>query len=528
MILLLIVAATLNSQTVRVLTSQYNNGRTGSDEHEVILTPQNVNAGTFGKVATLPVDGDVYAQPLYVPGVTIPGQGTHNLLFVATERDSVYAFDADRGSTQAIWQVSLLPQDPPSFPVPANAVMCPFISPVVGITSTPVIDLASGTLYVLTRSGSGGNFVTGARYSQRLHALAITTGKEKFGGPVKIQASVPGGGEGSSGGQVEFNPLRENPRAALLLVNGVVYLTWASSCDVSPYHGWVMAYDARTLKQLATFNTSPNAGESGIWQSDTGPAADEQGNVYVSTGNGVFDASSKQHGQDYGDSLLKLTLRGNRLVINDYFTPANEQDLNSTDGDLGSGGPVLLPDQTGRGSAGVVFGGKQGVLYEIDPNHMGGFQKEEDDHTAESFRLSDGIYGASAYWNGNLYTFANADALKQFAVVNGKVATTYSARSRQESLFSGGTPSVSANGNRNGIVWIVETRAWNEGGTRAILRAYDALNVAKQLYSSDENATRDQASEAVRFAIPTVANGRVYVGGVKEVTVYGLLSKEPA
>lgn len=211
--------------------------------------------------------------------------------------------------------------------------------------------------------------------------------------------------------------------------------------------------------------------------------------------------------------------------MTDFFTPSNQQDLNSTDGDWGSGGPLLLPGKPGMGVAGLVFGGKQGVLYDINPNRMGGLQRAGSTPAVESFRLSNGIYSAPAYWNGNLYTYANEDSLKQFEVTNGKVAATYSSRSKQRSMFSGGTPTVSANKDRYGIVWIVETRAWNEGGTRAVLRAYDALNVAKYLYSSDENETRDQAATALRFTIPTVAAGRVYVGGVKSVSVYGLLER---
>ena len=512
------------AQTLQVATSQYNNRRTGSNENETILTPRNVNAIGFGKLATLSVDGSVYAQPLYLPQVNVPGRGKHNLLFIATENDTVYAFDADAQSSEPIWRVSLLPKDARSSAVPAQAVQCPFISPSVGITSTPVIDTSTGTLFVLARSSSRSNFLASPRYSQYLHALAITTGHEKFGGPVKISASVAGTGEGSSGGRVEFDSLRENPRASLLLTNGAVYLAWASSCDVGPYHGWVMAYDARTLKQLAVFNTSPDAGEGGIWQSDTGPAADEQGNVYVSTGNGVFDVSAS-HGRDYGDSLLKLKLEGGQFVVSDYFTPENERALNSNDADLGSGGPVLLPDKSGTHSAGLVFGGKEGVLYDANPSHLGGIQNRTNAEFVQSMSLSDGIFGAVAYWNGHLYTFANGDFLKQFTVTNGRLAQTYAACSKQRSLFSGGTPAVSANGNRDGIVWIVETRAWDRGGTRAILRAYDASNVAKQLYSSDEKPARDQASAAVRFAIATVVNGRVYVGGVNAVSVYGLIRR---
>ena len=238
----------------------------------------------------------------------------------------------------------------------------------------------------------------------------------------------------------------------------------------------------------------------------------------------MFDAAGPS-GRDYGDSILKLRLQGNRLVVSDFFTPSNEAKLNANDGDLGSGGPLLLPDGPGKGTAGIVFGGKEGVLYEINPVKMGGLQHHSGNPDVESFQLSEGIYSAPAYWNGHLYTYASEDSLKEFAVTNGKIAAACTSRSQQRSMFSGGTPTVSADGDRHGIVWIVETRAWNEGGMRAVLRAYEALNVDKPLYSSDVNGSRDEASTALRFTIPMVANGRVYVGGVKSVTVYGLLQQ---
>ncbi len=259
-------------------TSQYDNARTGANVRESILSPKNVNERRFGKVASLPVDGDVYAQPLYLPGVDIPDKGLHNVLFIATEHDSVYAFDADRRSTKPLWHRSLLPSGRSAAPVAESDSLCPFIRPEIGITSTPVIDPGTGTLYVLTRAKVGTSAST-VRYVQQLHALAVSDGAEKFGGPVEIRASVRGTGAGSSGGKLSFDALRENPRGALLLVNGSIYLTWASACDVGPYHGWVMAYDAGTLRQQAVLNTSPDAGESGIWLADSGPAADGLGNV---------------------------------------------------------------------------------------------------------------------------------------------------------------------------------------------------------------------------------------------------------
>ena len=286
------------------------------------------------------VDGDVYAQPLFLSGVEIPGKGRHDVLFVATEHDTVYAFDAYGSPSTPLWQVSFLKDG--FTPVPAHDAECPFIAPEVGITSTPVIDPGTGTLYVLARTKDRAILFNGI-YTQRLHALAVTTGVEKFGGPVEIQASMSGNGRGSSGGKLDFNPLRDNPRAALLLNHGAVYLTWASTCDVGSYHGWIMAYDARSLKQKAVFNASPDGDDSGIWAGDTGPAADKAGNIFVATGNGRFDA--QKGGRDYGDTLLKLD--GETLKPSDYFAPYNVDDLDANDSDLGSGGPMLLPDQPG-------------------------------------------------------------------------------------------------------------------------------------------------------------------------------------
>lgn len=515
------VLAILNARTPpQITTSQYDNARSGANTSESRLSPQNVNLRQFGKLWSLPVDGDVYAQPLYFPGLPIPGKGVHNVLFVATEHDSVYAFDADSRATTPLWQAHLLPPGTQAAPLSDSDVRCPFISPEIGITSTPVLDVATGTLYVLARAKTWKSRWS-IQYVQHLHALAVTTGNEKFGGPVEIRASVPGTGAGSSGGQVKFDPLRENPRSALLLVNGSVYLTWASSCDVGPYHGWVMAYDARTLHQQAVLNTSPGAAESGIWLSDTGPAADQSGNVYVVTGNGVFEANASG-GNQYGDSALRLRLRGNQLHVEDYFTPSDQEQLNASDGDLGSGGPLLLSQKPGGEPVGLVFGGKAGVAYLVNPRHMGAAQLRSD-ASAQTVRISKGIYSAPAFWNGHLYYYAAADALKEFVIENGQLPATPSHRSLGTSRFSGGTPTISANGTTNGIAWIVETRAWNRGGTHALLRAYDALNVQRELYSSDQNSARDGAGEAIRFAIPTVANGRVYFGVKKAVEVYGLL-----
>jgi len=491
----------------QILTAQYDNARTGATLHETTLTPANVNATRFGKIFSFPVGGDVYAQPLYLPRVEIPGKGTHNVIFIATEHDSVYAFDADAAASSPLWLVNFLNSAARIGAVPARDAACPFISPEIGITPTPVIDLQTGTLYVLARTKEGGGALSSDRYVQKLHALAITTGAEKFGGPVEIKAPF-------------FDPLRELPRAALLLTNGQVYLTWGSSCDVGPYHGWVMAYDAYTLARTAVFNTSPDAEQSGIWQSDNGPAADEEGNVYAATGNGKFSAAA--NGRDYGDSLLKLGLANRSLNVLDYFTPFNEKVLNREDDDLGSGGPLLVPAQPGAPSGLALVGGKDGNLYVLDRGHLGKFQESGNSHALQVIRFRDGIYSAPAYWNGHVYILAGGDYLSAFALDHGKLSTKVMGDRRFQN--PGATPAISANGTGGGIVWVIETKTWNGADRPAILHAYDAANVARELHNSEQNSVRDRAGLTLRFTIPTVANGRVYVDAKHRVEVYGLLT----
>ena len=502
-----------------VLTAQYDNARTGAILTETALTPANVNSSGFGKIFSLKVDGDVYAQPLFLPRVEIPGKGVHNVLYVATEHDSVYAFDAD-APAEPLWHVNFL-KGADVTTVPARDVACRFIAPEVGITPTPAIDPQTGTIFVLARTKESRGSFSSARFVQKLHALAITTGAEKFGGPVEIKASVKGRGAGGSEGEVAFNPLRELPRAALLLANGQVFLTWGSSCDVGPYHGWVMAYDARTLAQTAVFNTSPDAEESGIWQSDNGPAADEDGNVYVATGNGKFTVSGG--GRDYGDSLLKLGIAKGGMNVMDYFTPFNEKALNSDDADLGSGGPMLLPKQPGQARRLVMVGGKDGSLYVLDRDHLGKYQAGSNSHAVQVLGFRDGIYSAPAYWNGRVYFLAGGDYLSAFPVVNGKLADKPAQVGTERFANPGATPAISANGTRNGIVWLIQTKTWNGTDRPSVLRAYDAANVARELYTSEQNSERDRVGLTLRFTIPTVVNGRVYVDAKGRVDVFGLL-----
>jgi hypothetical protein len=505
-----------------VTTSQYDNARSGVNRHETILTPRNVNVRRFGKIFTLKVDGDIYAQPLFLEGLDIPGKGRHDVLLIATEHDTVYAFDAYGHPTAPLWRTSFLSKGVTT--VREDDVECPFIAPEIGITSTPVIDADTGTLYVLARTRESTR-LPASHYRQHLHALSVTTGLEKFGGPVDIKATIDGKGAGSQLGKVEFDSLRENPRASLLLANGSVYLTWASSCDVGPYHGWVMAYDAHTLKQKAVFNASRDGDDSGFWAGDTGPAADKKGNLFLATGNGRFDAASG--GRDYGDSLLKLD--GLSLKLHDYFAPFNVDKLNTEDKDLGSGGPVLLPPQPGSHPDLMVIAGKGGTIYLIDRGHMGHYQPNNDSHTVQTIPTSGGgIFGSMAYWNHNLYVLSNSDhdALRQFSVYNGRLSLKAASGSRFPAITA--TPAVSANGLRDGVLWVLHSRAWNADDTSAVLFAFDAVDTSRLLYASEQNPSRDRAGPALRFNIPVIANGHVYVGAKHEVDVYGLLSQEPA
>ena len=511
----------LTTIAAQITTSQYDNQRTGATLTERTLTPQNVNPKTFGKLGAFKVDGAVYAQPLFLPALDIPGKGRHDVLFVATEHDSVYAFDADRPADPPLWHVSFLDQARGITTVPASDTQCPFIQPEVGITSTPVLDLKTGTLYALARTMAA-HTLTSNDYSQHLHALAITTGVEKFGGPRLISATVPGKGEGSSNGKISFEPLRQNPRAALLLVNDTVYITWASSCDIGPYHGWVMAYDAQTLAKKAGLNVTPDGDEGGIWAADTGPAADSDGNVFVATGNGTFDAGNAG-GRDYGDTLLKLTLSGQSLNVTDYFTPFNQEKLNDADLDLGSGGPILLPDQPGPHPHLVIVAGKGGTMYVVDRDNMGRFHTGDDSHAVQTITKMDSALSAPAYWNQNVYILVSNDVLKDFALNDGRLSPQPVAQASEKFVDPGATPAVSANGTKNAIVWVIQTKGWRSSDRFAILRAYDATNVSHELFNSETNAARDRAGACLRFTIPTVVNGRVYIGTKSEVDVYGLL-----
>jgi uncharacterized protein (TIGR03437 family) len=502
--LLLLSVVCLDGQ-VNVLTYHNDLSRTGQNLNETILTPSNLLAGEFGPLFSHPVDGQVYGQPLYMWGLNMAGKGFHNVVFVATEHDSVYAFDADSnaGSNAApLWQSSFINPLAGVTSVPAANLDCKVITPEVGITGTPVIDPQTGTLYVVAMTLED----FGQTYVHRLHALDVTTGFERPGSPVEIEASAPGTGDGNT--LVTFQPWLYKERAGLLLLNGVVYTAWSSHCDSGNYHGWLIGYDAKTLEQVAVYTSTPNWEAGSIWQSGAAPAADANANIYVVTGNGTFDA--EHGGADLGDSVVKLATT-NGLSVADYFTPFNADLLDANDLDLGSSGALLLPDSAGTATHPhlLVSGGKEGRIYLIDRDLMGHFSPESDSQIVQSLPTSVGpLFGVPAYFNHTVYFSARNEVLKAFPISNGLLAETPSSQSSGTIPYLGSVPGVSANGSNNGIVWSIQPDA---------LHAYDASNLANELYSAS-------CGSYIKFSTPTIANGKVYAGTENSIAVFGLLS----
>ena len=526
---LLFVSAFATGQ-VSVTTYHYDNSRMGQNTQETALTTGNVNSNQFGKLFSTTVDGYVYAQPLYVPNVRNIVSGTHNVLYVATEHDSLYAIDADSGAV--LWQKSFINPGAGITTVPSGDAFCGDLVPEIGITSTPVIDPTTNTLYLVAKTKENGV------YFQRLHAIDTVTNAEKFGGPVAIAATVNGTGDGSSDGKVSFDPPKQHTRPGLLLVNGHVVIAWASHCDNGPYHGWVMSYSASSLAQEAVFNTSPNGGLAGIWMSGDGLATDSSGNLFFATGNGTYDGSING---DYGDSIVKLSgLFGGTFNVADWFTPSNQSSLNGGDVDVGSGGVLLLPDLP-AGSAHthlLVQMGKEGTIYLIDQDNMGKFCFGCDSDTQivqEIPGATTGIWGSPAYWNSSVYwgggnDGSNSDHVKAFsfnANNSGLLSTLPTSQSNQLFGFSTAAPVISANGNSNGILWILDNSSFNSNCCQ-ILYAFDATNLATMLYNSNQAANgRDQSGGAVKFTAPIVANGKVYAGSQTKVTAWSLISSTP-
>jgi len=496
--------------------------RTGQNFNETVLNTQNVNSSQFGKLFSYSLDGYVYAQPLYVPNVNIQGQGTHNVIYVVTQHDSAYALDAD--TKQILWQVSFINPSQGVTTVPAQDVTGTDIVPEVGITSTPVIDPSNNTIYLVAKTKE---LVSGSyQYFQRLHALDITSGAERGSSPVVIQAQVAGNGSGTVQGQVPFLALKENQRPALLLLGTTVYVAWGSHNDSTPFHGWVVGYDENSLLPTGSFMSTPNGTEAGIWQGGAGPAADANGNLYVATSNGTFDVASG--GVDYGDSILRLNPIAGISTPADYFTPFNQAYMAAHNIDLGSGGVVLLPDQPGPYPHLLVGGGKGDTLYLANRDNLGGYSPTQDQVVQELVNIfppntvDAGLRGVSGYFNGNVYTGAIADHLKTFALSNGMLSTVPLTSSVHSYYYPGVTPSISANGASQAVAWVLETGGYSNSSP-AVLWAFDAANAAFSLYNSKTYPSRDNAGPAVKFAVPTVANGKVYVGAEYELDVYGLL-----
>jgi uncharacterized protein (TIGR03437 family) len=464
-----------------VLTYHNDLARTGQNLAEIVLTPRNVNAAQFGKRVTYPVDGQVYAQPLIYKGS----------IYVATQHDSVYAFSEGGPS----WTVSLLPAGATT--VPNGDVNCGQITPEIGITATPVIDPATDTIYLVAMSKENGAYV------HRLHALDTATGSERAGSPVTITASVAGKGDGSS--TVEFIPKNHKERAGLVLANGLIYTTWASHCDEFVYHGWVIAYDPKTLAQVAVYNNTPNARGGSFWTSGSAPAVDSGGNVYVVGGNGGFDGD--KNGADLGNSFVKLTPLLNTV---DYFTPFNYEALNAKDLDLGSSGALLLPDEAGSGAHPhlMVSAGKEGRIYVLDRDNMGKFQAGSDSQIVQSVAGVIGpLFGIPAYFNNTLYFSGAGDNTKAFHIANGQITTPATSVTAAKFSGFGAVPSISANGTANGILWVNSSNG---------LSAYDANDLSKLLYNGNT------LGAYVKFSTPTVANGKVYVGTQSSLEIFGL------
>ena len=494
-------------------TQRGDSTRAGQYTDEVFLTPQNVNQNSFGSLFSYSVDGTVAAQPLFVPFVNIAGAGTVNALYVVTQNDSVYAFNAASPGAP-LWQVNFLNAANGVTAVPISAQGCSGVTNFtqIGIMGTPVIDPATNTMYLVAKTqeqaGSGYNYVF------RLHALDITSGAEKFGGPVVITASVPNGNN-----QVTLNSQTALQRPALLEVNGSIFIGFGSNgCDKAA-HGWLLAYNAATLQQQGVFNTSPAVTwGSSLWMSSIGPAADAANNIYLVSANGTYDIN--QGGSDWGDTALKLTFNGSSFTVADSFTPSNQSTMAAEDLDFGSGGAVLLPPQTTGPANLLVVTGKTGTIYLLNCDDMGGYNTL-DNVVQELPGAVGGIWGAPVYWNDALYFAGRSDYVKVFPFVNGVISTPPVQTTSAFTLT--GIPVVSANGNNNGIFWFIHNvSATNPAQVLAAFNASTLQTSLAKLYDTQQNSARDALASAPHFAMPLVANGRVYVGGNTSVMVYGL------
>jgi hypothetical protein len=509
-----------------VLTHHNDNARTGQNLNETILTPSNVNTANFGLIGRLSVTGSVDAEPLFVPHLLING-ATRNVVFVVTEHDMVYAFDAD-ALGPPLWQVSVIPPTEKT----SDDQNCAQVTPEIGITATPVIDPGfgpNGAIFVVAMSkDSAGN------YHQRLHVLDLVTHAELNGGPVEIRATYS-----NLGGQITFAPRQYEERSALLLLNGVIYLGWSSHCDAPPYTGWVMGYSESTLRQTSALNLTPNGNAGGIWMAGGGFAADSSGNIFLLDGNGTFDPTLNSAGMpvnsDFGNAFLKLSTKGSLLRVADYFA-AHDTVLNSSqDRDLGSGGLLLLPDlkddygitrHLAVGAGKTDFSTGHVIIYVVNRDAMGKFNPSNDNAIYQKIATkglggTDGVFAMPAYFNSTIYYASQGDFLKAFPIAHAKLVAPPTSHSAAEFDYPGATPSISANGASNGIVWAIEA------ATPGVLHAYDAANLANELYNSNQAAGgRDQFAEN-KFITPMIADGKVFIGTPDSVAVFGLLETAP-
>lgn len=503
------------------VTTWHNNlSRDGANKQEYALTPANVSSAKFGRLFSCSVDGAIYAQPLWMPQLTI-GSAAHNVVFVATQHDSLYAFDADSaaGGCNLLWHVSLIDAahggGTEETTVPSAGINALVgngfgdIAPEVGVTGTPVIDPSTKTLYVVSKSV----IPASSTFFQRLHAIDLLTGKEKFAGPVTIAGTFAGSGDG--GTTTTFVPRQQNQRTGLALVGGIVYIAWASHEDSYPYYGWVMGYDAQTLAQVSVFNDTPDHLWGGIWMGGAAPSADQGGNLFLITGNGKFDAdSATAPNRDYGDSLLKLTPG---LAVSQFFTPSDQAADEQNDTDFGSGGTAILVDLPANGSNPthlVIGGGKDGSLYLLNRDKLGGVG---DSNAWQHFNIGISVFSTGAFWNSTFYFAGVGGPLNAFSLnkTTAKMNTAASSTSNASFGFPGSTPSISSTANSNGVLWALNNGQYctsqSPGCGPTVLHAYDASNLAKELWNSSQNAN-DSAGNAVKFTVPTIANGRVYVG----------------
>jgi hypothetical protein len=511
------VAPAVASSNVDVMTYHYDAMRSGANTNETVLTPATVNSTTFGLLGSFTVDGKVDGQPLYLSNVSIAG-GRKNVLYAVTEHDTVFAFDADSvngSSATTLWHSSMLAAGE----TPSDDRGCGQVTPEIGITSTPVIDRTRNAIYVVAVSKtSGGNYV------HRIHALDLTSGAELFGGPTTITATYPGSGANSSNGNVVFDPKQYNERPGLLQVGGTIFTTWGSHCDAGPYSSWVMAYNADTLQQSGVLDMVPNGNEGGIWMAGAAPAADASGNIYFIIGNGDFGTTLDSNGfpanKNCGNCFAKISSTM-PLALTDYFTPLNTVSESNADTDFGSGGPLLLPDvvdANGQTRHLAVGAGKDQIIYVVDRDNMGKFNANTDNiYQQISGALSGGVWSKPSYFNGVVYYGAVGDSIKAFPISGGKLATASSTKSSHTFGYPGATPVISANGATNGIVWVVEN------GNNGVLHAYDATNLATELYNSTQAAGGRDTFAANKYVTPIVTSGKVFVGTPNSVVVFGLL-----